>query len=868
MSATAWTLDDFLQVYLAKRAYPIPVPHRKKKPTLEAWPELRVTAETVGEYFNGDGPSNVGLLLGPSALIDVDLDCSEAVELARTFLPETPCKFGRATTGISHWVYRAAETPTVKFEDADGADGKRMLVELRSRGAQTLVPPSVHPSGEPVTFVAGAEVFEPAAVEGATLLRRVRLLAVSALLARHWPGEGLRHQVALAAAGLLAKFELPLEDAMAVIVSAARVGGDEEAKERRRDVLSTYDRLAAGVPLVGGPNLAEHLRDGLAVVKRLRSWFRLTAEPLPTDRLSIDAGHRDLAVQATKAWEALLAANVPPVLFAHGRHASRIEAGERPQIHVVDLDRMRARLARVAYWYVDHVTQAGSWREPAYPPEVVARDLLVTAPLPLPTLERIVTYPVFAPDGRVIDQPGYDAETGIVYAPPVDLQLEPVPKLPTAVDVQAAVALLTEWIGEFPFVTAADQVHILAVLLARFLRAAIRGPEPLVLIEKPSPGTGATLLIDVLALCITGRPVDAFTEAKDEDEWRKKITTALLTGPDLIVIDNLRAPLTSGHLASALTRESWQDRLLTTNQMVSPPIRCGWVATANNPILSDEMMRRAVTCRLDAKVDRPWERTGFRHADLRSWTLTHRGALIRACLVLGRAWFVAGQPPGTETLGMYEGWCRVIGGVLGVAGLPGFLANRATFYDRVDLAGEAIRRFLAAWWATYGPAPQTVATLLTLPPAEELDIESKSDRGRASRLGRLFARLSDRVFILAGVPPVMIAKATDTPQWQLVPPTKGNPPSGAGFDPSGAGDPGTSGTWRTSTPPAPTGVRARAHVEPPATGVEKSSKSPMSPSIEDELFGEETPPQPPHAATGPPQEHPDSCDCSECIPDW
>jgi hypothetical protein len=57
---------------------------------------LRVTAETLEAHFNGVH-QNIGVLLGkPSAwLVDVDLDCPEALVVAESLLPDTGCIFGR-----------------------------------------------------------------------------------------------------------------------------------------------------------------------------------------------------------------------------------------------------------------------------------------------------------------------------------------------------------------------------------------------------------------------------------------------------------------------------------------------------------------------------------------------------------------------------------------------------------------------------------------------------------------------------------------------------------------------------------------------------------------------------------------------------
>jgi hypothetical protein len=251
-----------VQFYLDQALAPIPIPFKSKNPGFDKWQAVRLERATVAEYFNG-APQNIGILLGePSrGLVDIDLDCPEAVAVAATFLPATPCLFGRESRGATHWLYRVRPAmATTKFQDVEKGedDEKSMLVELRGEGAQTIFPPSVHPSGERVTFL--CTDFAPAEVDGAELLRRVRLLAIACLLGRHWPQEGGRHDAALGAAGLLLSLGLPVEDATLVVTAAARAGGDGEATKRRDDVRSTSERLQAGAVVVGGPALALALK--------------------------------------------------------------------------------------------------------------------------------------------------------------------------------------------------------------------------------------------------------------------------------------------------------------------------------------------------------------------------------------------------------------------------------------------------------------------------------------------------------------------------------------------------------------------------------------------------------------------------------
>ncbi len=260
---------DAARSYLARGWAPVPVPHREKGPQLPGWQRLRLTETDLPRYFNGHA-QNIGILLGAASggLVDVDLDCPEALALADHFLPPTAAAFGRASKPRAHRLYRCDPPPrTTRFRDpADGAT----LVEARADGCQTVCPPSVHPSGEAVRWDAEGE---PAEVDGAALLQAVRRLAAAVLLSRYWPARGARHDAAMAVAGALLRAGWSADEAEAFIAAVAEAADDEETRDRGRAVTSTAARLAGGGEATGLPRLRELI--DARVVDALASWLGL-----------------------------------------------------------------------------------------------------------------------------------------------------------------------------------------------------------------------------------------------------------------------------------------------------------------------------------------------------------------------------------------------------------------------------------------------------------------------------------------------------------------------------------------------------------------------------------------------------------------
>ena len=218
--------------------------------------------------------------------------------------------------------------------------------------------------------------------------------------------------------------------------------------------------------------------------------------------------------------------------------------------------------------------------------------------------------------------------------------------------------------------------------------------------------------------------------------------------PAVVLLDNVSQTLDSENLAAVLTADTWSDRLLGQTRMVEVPNRALWLATANNPVVSRENARRSVRIRLDAAVERPWLRDGFRHCDLRAWVRAERGRLIAAVLTLVRGWIADGSPKGDVRLGSFEAWSRVVGGILASAGVPGFLADR---HDEVEVSDpeEAEWGALVALWAERfrGESVDGGALLALASEARMfgLDAGAATPRDR-SRFTRGLAKRRDRIY--------------------------------------------------------------------------------------------------------------------------
>ncbi|MCA3431766.1 MAG: hypothetical protein INF71_19345 [Roseomonas sp.] len=418
----------------------------------------------------------------------------------------------------------------------------------------------------------------------------------------------------------------------------------------------------------------------------------------------------------------------------------------RPAAATIDIERMRHMLANLADWR----KPLGKGESiPTPPPSNVIKSLLATPDPALPVLAGIVTAPVFGRNGSLLTEPGYHPDARLLYHPPPGFSLPPIPAKPSAEEIAAARSLLLdELLGDFPFTGEAERAHALCLLLLGFVRPMIEGPTPLHMIEKPTPGTGATLMVDAIATVLTGSSASVMTEGRDDDEWRKRLTAKLRQLPVLLLIDNLRQELDSAALAAALTAPAWEDRILGVSDIIRLPVRCTWVATGNNPAVSHEIARRLVRIRLDARSDQPWRREGFRHPDLMIWVRANRARLVAACLTLCQAWASAGRPPAARSLGSFETWSQTLGGILHVAGVPGFLGNLDEVMEASDSEGGTWRAFIQLWWDRFGSAEVSVSDLIGFARDAEvsLPLSAKNDHGLKVALGAAFTKLRDRAF--------------------------------------------------------------------------------------------------------------------------
>ena len=246
-----------------------------------------------------------------------------------------------------------------------------------------------------------------------------------------------------------------------------------------------------------------------------------------------------------------------------------------------------------------------------------------------------------------------------------------------------------------------------------------------------------------------GHHIGTIAQAHQGEEWRKRITSCLRDTREVILIDNITTSLDSGELASALTATEWEDRLLGKNETIKMPVRCVWVTTANNASMSTEIARRSIRIRLDPKMERPWERKGFKHPDLLAWAQENRADLVWAAHILVNSWIAAGRRLFREgTLGSFERWAEIIGGILENAQIPGFLGNLDSFCETADSENAIWEQFLALWWDEHEDNAVGVSELFggVVQNSELPFIKGDTSHAKKVSFGTHLAKQRDRIF--------------------------------------------------------------------------------------------------------------------------
>jgi hypothetical protein len=311
----------------------------------------------------------------------------------------------------------------------------------------------------------------------------------------------------------------------------------------------------------------------------------------------------------------------------------------------------------------------------------------------------VVPFPVLRPDGSILTRPGYDTATGLFLhwnGKPLK-----VPENPTHEDARRAAAELLDVVSDFPFAADMHKAAWLAGLLTPLARPAFEGPAPLFLVDANVRAAGKGMLLEVISRLVTGNPFPILSYpagSKDgEEELRKKITTVLMYGDRMVLLDNLTGGFGDGTLDRCLTSTEWQDRQLGSNRQFRGPMDVTFYATGNNVVVRADTARRVCHVRLESPEERPEERGDFKRPHLISWVLDERERLLSAALTILRAYHLAGRPDlGLKPWGSFESWSRVVRSAVAWCGLPDPGETRQVVQEQADETGRGLRQLLVA----------------------------------------------------------------------------------------------------------------------------------------------------------------------------
>ena len=255
-----------------------------------------------------------------------------------------------------------------------------------------------------------------------------------------------------------------------------------------------------------------------------------------------------------------------------------------------------------------------------------------------------------------------------------------------------------------------DESAMLAGLLTAVCRPSL-DLAPAFVMEAPSisgAGTGKGMLARCMSLIAFGREPHAVTGGGDSKETDKRIAAELMEGHPMLFLDNLNnAAFRSDLLASVITERPSRVRVLGLSKMVLLNASAFVVLTGNGLSVAEDLARRVITVRLDAKTEDP-EARPFK-ADLRAEVLAKRPELLAALLTIWR-WGRRTTLPSGKPLGSFERWSRWVRDPLLALGCKDVVEQVSRAKAR-DAERQFVGELFETWRDRHGDSPVAIRNL-------------------------------------------------------------------------------------------------------------------------------------------------------------
>jgi hypothetical protein len=373
----------------------------------------------------------------------------------------------------------------------------------------------------------------------------------------------------------------------------------------------------------------------------------------------------------------------------------------------------------------------------------------------VPPLMGVVNAPMLRVDGSLLDQPGYDRATRLIFESG-GCDFPPLPSVPSRRDAERALALLADLVATFPFVGPVDRAVALSGIISAVDRRSVPN-TPMHGYSAPVAGSGKTMLVDTCSMIAIGRAAPVIDQSRNQEELEKRLVAAMLRGGLILSIDNCERALESSLLCQALTAAGpLQLRVLGLSRDVEVPANQMTYATGNNLSFSGDLTRRAVICRLDPRCERPELRV-FTRSPL-EMVRQRRGDYVVAALTVLRAYLISGERASVTPIGSFDLWSRRVREALVWLGCADPCESMSELRG-TDPELAKLRALITAWHAGVGEQPITARNLVDL--ALRVDVDGAlsyrelhealmvvAGHGREidpARLGRWLGKVVDRV---------------------------------------------------------------------------------------------------------------------------